>query len=165
MPADEAVPPPEDTGVEGKQIEQEPSSTKALVQSYEDSQGGIEEHPLSGAVRQLLEAGVRGESGMTLLSAHIASVTQELQSCREKYDDLCKQLTKEKVEAAVAKEKLRTSRAENSRRTIMLTVGALIAGSTVAIFGESFVFGIIGLVVGFALILGAAWPGPGKGGG
>lgn len=159
----EKLPPePEMTGVEPVQFK----STKDgwTPQSVSPSVGGIGHYPLTEAIREISEGGVRGQAGMLLLYASTQRLESDLFTVRQERDNAIAELNtmqewyyskKEIVE--VLKERLMSVKKLRRTQNVLITIGGIVAGTATSILkADNLGWPIAGILLGVCLLF-AGW--------
>ena len=165
MPDESAatIPEPEATGVEKVQRPPSPDETKALVTVH--SSEGIGHLPISDTIKEIQEAGVRGQAGMSLLWAIITRVENDVKDLKEELGRVrdSEESWREKYHAAHTEcEVLRAGLKTDSRlrhlQNGLLTLGGLVGGVAAPFIVQArSPLAVVGTLVGLALIVGGWW--------
>ncbi|MEW6520037.1 MAG: hypothetical protein AB1461_11540 [Thermodesulfobacteriota bacterium] len=136
---DKLPPEPEVTGV--KPVQLKSSSDEWASKTEGASPGGIGHYPLTEAIREISEGGVRGQAGMLLLYASTQRLESDLLTVRQERDSAFTELNKlrerffEKKEAVeVLKERIVSFKQNRLAQNIMITLGGIVGGNAVTFF-------------------------------
>lgn len=151
----ELPPEPEESGVEELQQtsdkEDEPGTAVAVSEG-----SGIAQVPLTDAVQDYMDSGIRGQAAMAFLYVHIQQLERSLKETRDELDevrgelkDSRSSLATERQTTAVLRERLRGVQDASTLRNVMLTLGGLLGGAGL----PQLALGITGWAIG-ALALG-----------
>ena len=127
---------PQDVGPPAHGQEQAPPDQQQALVVSQSTGGGLAPLPVSGAIRDLLDAGVRGQSGMLLLysmiqrfETDIGDLKASLEQERRLREDLKDDLSIKREENAVLRVQLKDRKAMRKLQNVMITLGGIVAGS------------------------------------
>jgi len=157
-------PEPEKTGVEP--IQSTPPNEVYQLKPARLSAGGIGHYPLTEAIREISESGVRGQAGMLLLFASTQRLESDLLVVRQEKDNAVKELNAMKINffekkeiVEVLKERLNSVRKLRLTQNVMITLGGMIAGTAASLLKANNIgWPIAGIVLGGFLLF-AGWYG------
>lgn len=149
---------PENTGV---RPEQEKSQSSQLPIVLPPESEGISEYPLTGAIKEFLEKGVRGQAGMLLLHASAERIENELCRARAELNLLRRQAEqwkeqyyKSQEQCSVLNEKIKGLKRFRVLQNIMITAGTLMSGvSFKYVDGQNAPLAVVGIGAGILLML------------
>lgn len=157
----EQLPPePEQTGVEPVQIK--PSKDDREMKMLSPSVGGIGHYPLTEAIREISEGGVRGQAGMLLLYASTQRLESDLLIVRQERDSAIKEMNtmkdsyfakKELVE--ILRERLTSIKTLRTTQNVMITLGGVVTGTAASFLKtDNLGWPIAGILLGICLLWG-----------
>jgi hypothetical protein len=132
----------------------------ALARLAAGTGNGLQPTPLTGAIRVLQEAGVRGQSGMALLQVLTAQLEADLAAAREAIDSLRADLKgadtryyEERTKVSVLQERSRSTSNTKWLQSGALTLGGVVGGIATPHLGDSHPGFAIGAIVLAAILL------------
>lgn len=153
------IPEPENSGVEATQIVASPIEIQPLIRGAPS--GGISHYPLTDAIREISESGVRGQAGMILLQAFTKRLESDLSETKQEKNEGLAEVKKwkedyydEKEKGAVLRERLRISDRVKILQNIFITLGGMVVGVAVPnLRSEQNAWAIAGIILGACLLL------------
>lgn len=166
MKEDTKVPEPEDSGSDGTQTQANTSQSLVTSQSLM--------YPIAEAITGLASSNSRvfgGEVASTLIAGaasqmatELAQTKQELAKLREKNDTLTTDLSEERTQKAIYKERIDNYSTTRHLKNIGIAVGTLLIGVGIQLIRNNFeAYGLASIIVG-ALLLVVGWISVPKGG-
>lgn len=156
----EKLPPePETSGTDKTQLTSSSSQFPLVVRG--SAAGAISNYPLTDAIKEISEGGVRGQAGMMLLYASTQRLESDLLQMRHERNEASADAKKwkenyhnEKEKCAVQKEKLHNLSKTKILQQILITSGGIIAGFGASkITTSQSIWPIISLIFGLCLLL------------
>jgi hypothetical protein len=123
--------------------------------------GGIGQYPVTNALRDLIDAGVRGQSGMVLLYTLIQKLESDLKESRDEIKELRQEVDKwrtdyyaTKQNNAVFVEQLSDLKKTRKLQNIMITLGGIVIGvATPYLITQRTGASIAAALLGFVLLV------------
>jgi hypothetical protein len=136
-----------------------PSADDASVLTPVEVVGGIGQYPVTSALKELVDAGVRGQSGMVLLYTLIQKLESDLKETRDEVKELRNEAEKWKTdyytvkqEKAVLDGQLTELKRHRTLQNIIITLGGIVEGVAVPYLisqptGASVAVALLGLIL------------------
>lgn len=129
--------------------------------------GGVGQYPVAGAIKELVEAGVRGQAGMVLLYTLIKRLEEDLKNAREETKDAVRDLDKWRTDyysesrtSAVLKAQVKAAGRMKILQNALLTIGGLTTGIAIRFLVQQFSGAALAAAMcgGLLLVAGWLWP-------
>jgi hypothetical protein len=156
----EGLPPePSDTGVAPEQKATPLADSQALIPSQLG--GGLEAIPLSSAIREVIEGGVRGQAAMVLLLSSTRHLEKDLNDARQEGKDARHEASRWREEfysqrqrVAVLEERVTNAMNIAPLQSLLMTIGGVVLGVAVPFLEKSLGWSVAGIALGAVLLMG-----------